>query len=145
MCYRGSSNLYLTRLRAFSFFVRHGPELFVQGRKPVELQIGPDHAMSVGWGSVSARRLNATRAAIDANSDQTKQGTCVLPRPRSEAKKMKRRNRYLPIAGPFWAEQDQPSCLSGRASQWQQTPIRLGTYFLRQRTQVHSGRGMWIG
>ena len=32
---------------------------FVQGRKSVELQIGPDHADSVGWGIVSARRLNA--------------------------------------------------------------------------------------
>ena len=41
---------------------------FVQGRKPVELQIGPDHAMSVGWGSVSARRLNAAPAAIMRDS-----------------------------------------------------------------------------
>ena len=37
---------------------------FVQARKPVELQIGPDHAL--GWG----RRLNATRIHKRTGPDQ---------------------------------------------------------------------------
>ena len=36
-----------------------------------------------------------------------------IPRTRSEAKKDEN-SGYLPIAGPFWAKQDQPTYLSGR-------------------------------